>query len=467
MGLNGINFVVGILTGIVMTSIIWGVVISLRIKRNNKSEKESNEITGSIAQQLADIENTGRLYKNGKVKRDEFKKIIESKYEAINRELKSSMHFLDIYFVKYVELFLNVEGRVDSKEIALQSTTEAREESDATATKLIASGKSENADESFAGQDFDENKNENTVSITEKEEQNDSSENKKDEELSNDSFLTKNQIIESETKGENISFDDSIAESPDKENSKNESEQEVVVEDEDIDSFEANIPEEFIAPKTENDSFKKELNAKNIDKQNYSKQEDVPESKNDFSLNSEEIAVKEFKTQKFDQEEHIEDSENEADFEIKSDQTEILSDSDDEDFSMETIMDYDMSNIKNIASGDNVDSELISSSDDSPGFSEFSKNSNEEEILCETIQFDPSDKENGTINDKENRDEKKINKSQHKAEETKDDNNPSAMEINSSFSEENDDSQESKEKDVAITGDDVANKIDSFFGFKN
>lgn len=483
MGLNGINLVVGIIGGIIMASIIWGVVISLRLNRSKKSNEELNEIVTSIADLLADIENISRLYISKKINRTEFNKTFESKYESINRSLKSSMHLLDIYFVKYVELFLELQNKTVSGEMAFSKSD---------AKNLPA--------ESSSHEDITDHYNEPVAKTTSSDELVQVEEPPIEQNAAevNETDIDFIQLTEDENQKDKIGIDEHTADSlqntlpetdktmqpdnsgsklPDEKSDKSESNQAVVDQKEhEIDSFEANIPEEFFVTETEKGDFNEEQDSFEIADQNISDQKSLFEDKNSFDLKSQNISVEDFQAESFDQEEQIESTESEPEFSVSSDQSEILSekssdeilsDSSDEEFSMETIMDYDMSNIKDIAYEKNADSEQITVSDDNSDNSKFPGEPGREEILCETIQFEPYDNENDSIQSEINKN-KSTDRSQKIPEEKKSNTStPAVSKVDKSFAENQNSLSDNHDQDVAITGDDIAKKIDSFFGFKN
>lgn len=483
MGLNGINLIVGIITGIIMASIIWGVVISLRLKRSKKSNEELNETISFIADLLADIENVSRLYNSNKINRTEFKNTFESKYESINRSLKSSMHLLDIYFVKYVELFLELQNKTVSGEITFSESDAKNQSTESSGNVDITDNYDEPAAKTISSDEFlqiDETPMEkNTAEVNETGIE--FIPEAKDENLNDNKDIDEHTVDSLQDifpgTDKTMQPDNSNSQLPDEKSNKSESNQAAVDQEaHEIDSFEANMPEEFIITETGKNSFKEEQESFEIADQNISEQKNLFEDENSFDKKSQNISVEDFQAESFDHEQQIESIESEPEFSVSSDQSEILSEkssdkipsgSSDEEFSMETIMDYDMSNIKDIAYGKNVDSEQITVSDDDSESSKFLDKPEKDEILCETIQFEPYDNENDSIQSEIN-DNQKAGKSPKIPEEKKGDTTaPIVPKVDKSLPENQNTLSDNHDQDVAITGDDIAKKIDSFFGFKN
>lgn len=115
--------VIGLVVGVVIGSIFWFLLNALRQKKISKSHEERDSIISSIGEKLADVDVLMASYRSGLIKGKEFRKTLSVKLEAINRLLKPNMHKLEVYYVKYVENLIGEFNRV-----AFSRTSEVSEE---------------------------------------------------------------------------------------------------------------------------------------------------------------------------------------------------------------------------------------------------------------------------------------------------------------------------------------------------
>ena len=115
--------VIGLVVGVVIGSIFWFLLNALRQKKISKSHEERDSIISSIGEKLADVDVLMASYRSGLIQGKEFRKTLSIKLEAINRLLKPNMHKLEVYYVKYVENLISEFNRV-----AFSRTSEVSEE---------------------------------------------------------------------------------------------------------------------------------------------------------------------------------------------------------------------------------------------------------------------------------------------------------------------------------------------------
>ena len=148
MGTAGLNLIIGLITGSAITSLIWGVLVNIRKNRDKKDVEERNQVIKSIAELWADIDTLVTSYRSGLVKESGFKSTLASKLESINRLFKPNMHILDIYYVKYVESFYNEFSRIvhGSVSVAQFQETPVLEPSDVTSSDTAEDAFAESVD---------------------------------------------------------------------------------------------------------------------------------------------------------------------------------------------------------------------------------------------------------------------------------------------------------------------------------
>ena len=112
MGPSEISLISGILIGVVVCSIIWGVVIGILKKNAGKSIRKRDGVIRSIAGLLADIDTFVASYRAGLINNAELRRSITPKLDSVNRSFKLNMHILDIFYLKYIETLINEYNRI-------------------------------------------------------------------------------------------------------------------------------------------------------------------------------------------------------------------------------------------------------------------------------------------------------------------------------------------------------------------
>ena len=118
------GIIIGVVIGIVVSSIYWALIFSNNKKKVRRAQEERDQVIGPVAEKLADIDVLMASFRSGLVQDEEFRKSLSLKLEAVNRLLKPNLHKLDVYYVKYVENLVRDFNRLayrrsdKSKEIA-------------------------------------------------------------------------------------------------------------------------------------------------------------------------------------------------------------------------------------------------------------------------------------------------------------------------------------------------------------
>jgi len=132
-----ISVVVGTVVGIVLSSTVWSMVITSRAKQERKEKELRDQIISSIAENLTEIDRLLASNFSGQIKDNSFEKSLSSKIEAINKILNSSMHNLDVYYVKYIESLLDQFYELICDESEENSVPAASEKAQKTETPQV------------------------------------------------------------------------------------------------------------------------------------------------------------------------------------------------------------------------------------------------------------------------------------------------------------------------------------------
>jgi hypothetical protein len=100
----------GMLPGFVLGCIVvfaaWGTFAFITGASRRKENERKDGIISSIESKLIDADSLITSFRNGQITATAFKNGLAGKIEAINRLYKSSLHQLDVFFVKYTENLL-------------------------------------------------------------------------------------------------------------------------------------------------------------------------------------------------------------------------------------------------------------------------------------------------------------------------------------------------------------------------
>ncbi|MFP4162899.1 MAG: hypothetical protein ACLFQB_02665 [Chitinispirillaceae bacterium] len=100
---NLLFLIAGFVIGGIAASVIWALVNSIRKKQNRSRQQAKEEIMSTIGELLADAEAiTGNLH-CGNIDFETFRRELNGKLNSISKLFRTNMHMLDVFFVKYAE----------------------------------------------------------------------------------------------------------------------------------------------------------------------------------------------------------------------------------------------------------------------------------------------------------------------------------------------------------------------------
>lgn len=93
----------GMLLGSALTSGIWGYFVKTGKSRSEALQRERDDIMHSIGEIWVEIDSLFSSYRCGIVDDKGFHDTFAAKIETINQQLKPNLHLFDVYYVKYLE----------------------------------------------------------------------------------------------------------------------------------------------------------------------------------------------------------------------------------------------------------------------------------------------------------------------------------------------------------------------------
>jgi hypothetical protein len=100
------GMILGFIIGCGIGFAAWGTIVFITGTSRRKETERKDGIISSIESKLIDADSLITSFRNGQITETAFKNGLAGKIEAINRLYKSSLHILDIFFVKYTEKLL-------------------------------------------------------------------------------------------------------------------------------------------------------------------------------------------------------------------------------------------------------------------------------------------------------------------------------------------------------------------------
>jgi hypothetical protein len=101
-----IGMLPGFVVGCIVVFIAWGISALITGASRRKSNEQKDGIVSSIERTWTEADNLISSYKANKITETALKTGLSQKIDTINRLYKSSLHQLDIFFVKYTEKLL-------------------------------------------------------------------------------------------------------------------------------------------------------------------------------------------------------------------------------------------------------------------------------------------------------------------------------------------------------------------------
>jgi hypothetical protein len=95
--------VIGLVAGGAAASVIWALVVFGKAKKLQKEKNEREQVVLSVSELLAEADTIEANFRSGALAQDNFRRSLSDKSGAIKRLLRTNMHILDVFFVKYAE----------------------------------------------------------------------------------------------------------------------------------------------------------------------------------------------------------------------------------------------------------------------------------------------------------------------------------------------------------------------------
>lgn len=103
MGHGLVMLLLGFLAGGAAASVVWAVIVSGRRRAVNAQRAEREQIMASMGETLAEADAIETGFRSGALPPDAFRRALGEKINAVMRQLRTNMHALDPFFVKYAE----------------------------------------------------------------------------------------------------------------------------------------------------------------------------------------------------------------------------------------------------------------------------------------------------------------------------------------------------------------------------
>ncbi|MBN1308581.1 MAG: hypothetical protein JXA18_11725 [Chitinispirillaceae bacterium] len=105
----------GMFLGSIIASLVWGCILKSVKNRADDSRREREEVMRSLGELWVEIDSLFSSHRS-RVREDKgFRQTFSSKIEAVNKLLKPNLHMLDIYYVKYIENLIAGYSRIAFK----------------------------------------------------------------------------------------------------------------------------------------------------------------------------------------------------------------------------------------------------------------------------------------------------------------------------------------------------------------
>jgi hypothetical protein len=98
-----VMLLIGLIAGAFVASVVWMVVGSGKTKALEAAKREKEELMLSIGRLLADADAIEANFRSGAMPRAGFTRALGDKVNEITRALRTNMHSLEVFFVKYAE----------------------------------------------------------------------------------------------------------------------------------------------------------------------------------------------------------------------------------------------------------------------------------------------------------------------------------------------------------------------------
>ncbi|MDR2591657.1 MAG: hypothetical protein LBC59_02485 [Chitinispirillales bacterium] len=93
----------GFLAGGIVASVVWAIVVLGRRRATEAQKADRERIMASVGETLAEADAIETNFRSGALASDAFRRGMGERINAVMRLLRTNMHILDAYFVKYAE----------------------------------------------------------------------------------------------------------------------------------------------------------------------------------------------------------------------------------------------------------------------------------------------------------------------------------------------------------------------------
>jgi len=118
-----VQMVAGMFAGVVLASIGWGIYLQQAKSKKGKEQQIREELMHELGELWVDVDSVISSFRSGMMDERTFKNTVSSKIESVNHILKPNLHLFEVYFIKYMETLIKEYTRmVHHKEGAALST---------------------------------------------------------------------------------------------------------------------------------------------------------------------------------------------------------------------------------------------------------------------------------------------------------------------------------------------------------
>ncbi|MBN1602405.1 MAG: hypothetical protein JW915_12405 [Chitinispirillaceae bacterium] len=122
--MDSVSFLLGILAGGVVASLIW-IIVRMVIDSKEKSMiNERNPYIVSIGEYVSEADSLLLSYSMGSVSKERLKSEIARLIDTIRKLYKPNLHLFEVFFVKYIETLLNYYASYIKESFSVQSVRE-------------------------------------------------------------------------------------------------------------------------------------------------------------------------------------------------------------------------------------------------------------------------------------------------------------------------------------------------------
>ncbi|MBN1577130.1 MAG: hypothetical protein JW913_11295 [Chitinispirillaceae bacterium] len=110
-----VQLLAGMFLGSIIVSLVWGFIVKSGKNKVDDSNREREEVMRSLGELWVEIDLLFSSHRRGATEEQAFREAFSSKIEEVNKLLKPNLHMLDVYYVKYIENLIAGYGSVALK----------------------------------------------------------------------------------------------------------------------------------------------------------------------------------------------------------------------------------------------------------------------------------------------------------------------------------------------------------------